>query len=97
MEILVLSFIVSISVIINAVLYGKYINTKQHLLESEDRIEDLDMVVSALQSLQVMHDEKSPKVKTKKSSKKNSKPAVKSKAKKEVAPAPKKRGRKPNS
>jgi Na+-translocating ferredoxin:NAD+ oxidoreductase RnfG subunit len=94
MEILVLSFIVSISVIINAALYGKYINTKQHLLESEDRIEDLDMVVSALQA---MHDEKSPKVKTKKSSKKISKPAVKSKAKKEVAPAPKKRGRKPNS
>jgi hypothetical protein len=97
MEILVLSIIVSISVIINAVLYRKYFNTKRHLLESEDRIEDLDMVVSALQSLQVMHDEKSPKIKTKKSSKKNSKPAVKSKSKKEVVPAPKKRGRKPNS
>lgn len=96
MEILILSSIIAISVIINAVLYRKFINAKRHLLESEDRIEDLDMVVSALQSLQVMHDEMSPKAKTKKSSKKISKPAVKSKSKKEVVPAPKKRGRKPN-
>lgn len=96
MEILVLSVIISISVIINAVLYRKFINAKRHLLESENRIEDLDMVVSALQSLQVMHDEKVPKAKTRKFSKNILKPAVKSKSKKEIVPAPKKRGPKPN-
>jgi hypothetical protein len=94
MELLVLSVITAISVIINAVLYRKYNNTKQHLFEAEDRVEDLDMVVAALQSVQVFHDDAKPK---KKSSKKVLKPAVKSKSKKEVVPAPKKRGRKPNS
>jgi hypothetical protein len=94
MELLILSIITVFSVIINTVLYRKYTNTKRHLFEAEDRIEDLDMVVAALQSVQVMNDASKPK---KKPSKKVSKPAVKSKHKKEVATAPKKRGRKPNS
>ena len=96
METIILSIITAFSVIINALLYKKYIDTKKHLIEAEDRVEDLDMVVSALQSLQVMHDEAKPKTTSKKSSKKVSKPVAKITLKKEV-PAPKKRGRKPNS
>lgn len=92
MEMLILGIIAGVSIITNAVMFRKYSNANKHLVESEERVKDLDMVVSALQLAVV---EETPKAKP--TRKKTTKTAS-MKAKKEVVTAePKKRGRKPKS
>jgi len=48
MEMLILGILTCVSVVINAVLYRKYSNTKHYLFESEERVQDLEAIVSVL-------------------------------------------------
>lgn len=82
--------ITAVSIIALVVIYLKHKNTSEYAQQADDRVQDLEAMVTVLQheiNARVSYDIKPMKKKS----------PAKTKSSKDNTPSPKKRGRKPNS